>query len=35
MHSACEMVEVEDVLATARLCAAFVRRLSADTSLTP
>jgi endoglucanase len=35
MHSACEMVEVEDVLATARLCAAFVRRLSADTSLVP
>jgi putative aminopeptidase FrvX len=35
MHSACEMVEIEDVLNTARLCAAFVRRLSAETSLVP
>ena len=35
MHSACEMVEIDDVLATARLCAAFVRRLRADTSLIP
>jgi putative aminopeptidase FrvX len=35
MHSACEMVQLDDVLATARLCAAFVRRLSAETSLTP
>jgi putative aminopeptidase FrvX len=35
MHSAVEMVALDDVLATARLCAAFVRRLSADVSLLP
>jgi putative aminopeptidase FrvX len=35
MHSAVEMVELEDVLATARLCAAFARRLSAGVSLHP
>ncbi len=32
MHSAVEMVQIDDVLATARLCAAFARRLSGDVS---
>ena len=32
MHSPVELVELEDVYATARLCAAFVRRLTAETS---
>jgi endoglucanase len=33
MHSSVELVQLDDVEATARLCAAFVQRLSADVSL--
>ncbi len=32
MHSAVEMVQLDDVLATAQLCAAFARRLGGDVS---
>jgi putative aminopeptidase FrvX len=32
MHSTVEMVQLDDVYETARLCAAFVRRLTADAS---
>jgi endoglucanase len=32
MHSPVEMVQIDDVEATARLCAAFARRLTADAS---
>jgi endoglucanase len=32
MHSSVEMVQMDDVEATARLCAAFVQRLSAEES---
>jgi putative aminopeptidase FrvX len=32
MHSPVELVQLDDVANTARLCAAFVRRLSAETS---
>jgi len=35
MHSATEMVQLDDVLAAARLCAAFVRRLPGDGSFAP
>jgi putative aminopeptidase FrvX len=33
MHSTVELVQLDDVEATARLCAAFVQRLTADVSL--
>jgi endoglucanase len=35
MHSAVEMVQLDDVHATAQLCAAFARRLTGDVSFVP
>jgi endoglucanase len=35
MHSPVEMVQMDDILATAKLCAAFARRLSGDQSFVP
>jgi putative aminopeptidase FrvX len=35
MHSPNEMIDIEDALNAARLIAAFVKRLSADTSFVP
>jgi endoglucanase len=35
MHSPNEVVDVNDVFSTARLIAAFVRRLAPDTDFTP
>ena len=35
MHSPVEMVQMDDILATAQLCAAFARRLDGDISFVP
>jgi endoglucanase len=35
MHSAVEMVAIDDIMATAQLCAAFTRRLTGDVSFIP
>jgi endoglucanase len=35
MHSPVEMLQLDDLLATAQLCAAFTRRLAADQSFVP
>jgi endoglucanase len=35
MHSPVEMVQMDDILATAQLCAAFARRLVGDVSFVP